>query len=407
MTLAINGAVTINDSVAFKEQVFTDLLRSAKVHAPVLEKYMKAVPEMGSKLQWFQQALEQGTVQLNGAYTAGDATMTIDAPTTVNPFVVYPGSSQVMTEDGGAVYDITAVNDAQTLITITFSVGTDVNLTDNTELFLVMNDDIGSDFGAQNNAVFASSDINFVGNMSDTLRIANPIADGRFLDLGFNEGSFEHQVSNNLPRTIRALERRVIKDIRTAGSNANTSNGFTRTAGTGSRPGGIVSFINSGGGFTPTNSTPIGEDVLEADMIALRDRGAFTQITDRTRNMTMSTVDAYISEETLGDINKLVRLERAPEIFLEKKMNGTAGTWVTSFTVNGVIIDFNVSDGMTDSEILYIPRAEDVEIPVLRLYEEQPEDNAGDNTKKMYTTTFSVKASRPFLMGHRTNLTRL
>lgn len=409
MTTPVNGALTFNDAFTYKEGVYEDIVRTSRTYAPFLMNHMNKVGEYASKIQWFQQAISQSDVTLAAAYTAGDATITVTAPTNVNPFdtELKAGVSQLRTEDGTLTWDVTAVNGTNTVITVSVAQGTDANVANGSKLYIIRKDNIGSDFGPQNDISTSLTDINYLTNFTQTLSIANPVADGSFRHFGQNELSFEQQLENNMPLIIRNIERGLIKGQRVQGNNPKTGGGFTRTAGTDSEAGGVISFINSGGGYTATTASPISEDILETDIIELRERGAFTTMSATDREYGVTSCDAYISEATLGDLNKLVRLERPPEKTLSQQENGVFGTFSHEYTVNGVRVKFHISDGMSDSEVLYIPNKDYIQAQVMRLAEEQPERNDGDNTKRMYATTYSLCVKAPWILGHRTNLTRL
>jgi hypothetical protein len=410
MTVPVNGALTFNDSFTSKEYVYPDIVRSSRVYAPILMNHMDGVSKYNSKIQWFQQAISQGSVTLNGAYTAGGTTMTVDAPSNFSPFdtEIKPGMSQLVTQDGSARYDITAANAAFTSLTISLANGTDANLADNTKLFISRRGDIGEDFGVQNDISTATTDYNYITSFNHTISIANPVADGSFETFGENELSYSRQLENLYPTIVRNVERGLIKDTRIEGSSAKTGAGFTRTSGTGSQAGGIVSFVSSGGGYTVSSgSAALTEDTLITDIENLRDRGAFTNPSSMERNYGGDTCDAYISPAVLGDLNKLVRLERPAEKTLSAQTNGKFGTFVSQFIVDGVLVSFYLSDGMADNEVLYIPKKEYIQAKIMRMAEEQPELPNGDNTKRMYATTYSLCVKAPWILGHRTNLVRL
>lgn len=409
MTTPVNGALSINDAFTYKEGVYEDIVRTSRVYAPILMNHMNRVSKYASKIQWFQQALSQGEVTLASGYTAGDSTITVSAPTNVNPFdtELKPGVSQLRTEDGSLTWDVTAVNSTNTVITVSVSQGTDANVANASKLYIIRKDNIGADFGPQNDISTSSTDINYLTNFSQTISIANPVANGSFKHFGENELSFEQQLENNMPLIIRNIERGLVKGQRVQGNNAKTGSGFTRTSGTDSEAGGIISYINAGGGYTASTSAAISEDVLETDIIELRERGAFTTMSASEREYGITYCDAYISEATLGDLNKLIRLERPPEKTLSSQENGLFGTFSHEYTVNGVRVRFHISDGISDSEVLYIPNKDYIDAQIMRLAEEQPERNDGDNTKKLYTTTYSLCVKAPWILGHRTNLTRL
>ena len=404
-----SGALTYNDSLLNKEYVYPDIVRSSRVYAPFLMNHMKGVSKYNSKMQWFQQAISQGTVTISSNYTASDATISVTAPSNYSPFdtEIKANVSQLVTQDGSLRFNVTAVNGTFTVLTVSVASGTDTNLAAGTKLFISRRGDIGDDFGTQNDISTATTDYNFITSFSHTLKIANPIADGSFENFGENELSFSRQLENLYPTVIRNMERGLLKDSRIEGANPKSGAGFTRTAGTGAQAGGLVSFISSGGGYTISSGlAALTESTLITDMGNLRDRGAFTNPSAMERSYGGDTCDAYISPATLGDINKLVRLERDDKA-LSAQENGKFGTFVTQVIADGVLVSFYLSDGIADNEVIYIPKKEYIEAKVMRLAEEQPELPGGDNTKKMFATTFSLCVKAPWILGHRTNLVRL
>ena len=72
-----------------------------------------------------------------------------------------------------------------------------------------------------------------------------------------------------------------------------------------------------------------------------------------------------------------------------------------------MILEFCPSDGMADNEILYVPQDDLIKIRVVRMLEEQPRLDRGDNAIKMFSVTYSVVVKSPWLLGHRSNLVRL
>jgi len=408
MPLVKNDAATF-DSVAAKTEIIEQLVKTSKVYAPIFESFVTPVGEMGSRTEWFDQALPTGDVKLDGQYTAGDTTMTFDAPTLRDPYAVKTGVHQVRTQNNSALYNITDFDPATFTATVSLAQGTDSNIGDNTKLYLLRDGEIGDDFGSQSDVFYATSDFNYLSNFSYTIRISNPHRKGQ-LKYHIEELTFDNQLENNIPDAVRNLERRIIRDFRVQGAGAASRNGNDIQAGNGSRSGGIIDLANARGMYTASaGSAAISEDLLETDMIELRNRGAFTTINERTRTYQSSYCKAYVSEETLGDLNKLIRLQRAPDAFYSEreKMNGTAGTFGYAVEVNGVIIEFFVSDGVSDNEILYVPQDFLIEVKLLRMLEEQQELPGGDNEVRMYNCTWSTCVKNPWLLGLRTNLIRL
>lgn len=404
----LSGAATF-DALTAKEEILDQLIKTTKVYAPVFSDYLTPVSKMGTRVEWFDQALPTDDLVLNGAYTAGSGTMVFSPPTLMNPYSVKIGVNQIMTQNGSAIYDVTDWDPNTYTATVALNQGTDASITTTTELYMIRDGEVGENFGSQNDVFYATSDYNYISNFSYTIRIGNPQRKGQILH-HIDEITFDNQVENNMPSAIRNLERRVIKDFRVQGTGGATRNGNTIQSGQGSRAGGIITLGNARGLYTASaGTTPISEDLLETDMIELRNRGAFTTINERTRGYQTAYCKAYISEATLGDLQKLIRLERAPEAFYSEreKMNGEAGTFGIAYYVNGVIIEFFVSDGIADNEILYVPREDLIQIKVLRMLEEQEARSDGDNEVRMYNCTYTVCVKNPWLLGYRSNLIRV
>jgi hypothetical protein len=408
MPLLSNGTATF-DSQAAKIEVLESLVKTSRVYAPVFQEYMEVKSETGSRIEWFDQNLGNGSVTLNGAYTAGGGSMVVDASSLVAPYSIKVGVHQLQTTNNSAIYNITNYDSATNTITITTDQGTDASLADGVELWLIRNSEIGEDAGSQSDVAYATSDFNYLSNFSFTIKIANMNQNGQ-LSYHFDEITFENQLENNVPEAIRTLERRCLKDFRVQGTGATARNSNTIQSGNGSRAGGILTLANARGMYTAsTGSAALSEDILETDIQTLRLRGSFTTMSAKTREFGMSYCKVYCNEVTLGDLNKLVRIQRAPEAFYAQsdKNGGTAGTFTRAIQVNGVILEFCPSDGMADNEILYVPQDDLIKIRVVRMLEEQPRLDRGDNAIKMFSVTYSVVVKSPWLLGHRSNLVRL
>lgn len=397
------------DSQAAKLEILESLVKTSRVYAPILQNHMKMVSTTGSRIEWFDQNLGNNSVTLSSAYTAGAGSMVISASSLVTPYSIKVGIHQLMTQSGSAVYNITNYNSSTNTLTIVLDQGSDANIASGTTLWLIRNSQVGEDFGAQSDVQAVTSDYNYISNFSFTVKIANPNKNGQ-LSYHFEDLTFENQLQNNIPEAIRTLERRIVKDFRVQGTGAVSRNGNTIQAGNGSRSGGIIALANARGLYTASSgSSAISEDILETDMIALRQRGAFTTINERTRDMGLNYCKVYCNETTLGDVNKLTRILRAPEAAfgVSDKIGGKLGTFATHVLANGVVDEFFPSDGLADNELLYVPQDDLIEVRILRMMEEQEPLYNGDNEVRMYNVTFATTVKSPWLLGYRSNLVRL
>ena len=71
MVNPLNSVLSINDARTYMEDVQSDIIKTSGVRAPFLMKHMRTVSKMGSKVQWFQQAISRGVLTLAGTYSAG------------------------------------------------------------------------------------------------------------------------------------------------------------------------------------------------------------------------------------------------------------------------------------------------------------------------------------------------
>jgi len=408
MPLISNGAATF-DSQAAKLEVLESLVKTSRVYAPVLQDHLSLKSSTGSRIEWFDQNIGQGSVYLASGYTAGAGSMVIEASSLVAPYSIKVGIHQLQTPNNSAIFNITNYNAGTNTVTITLAEGTDGNLPSGSELWLVRNSEIGEDAGSHSDVHYATSDYNYLSNFSFNIKIANMNENGQ-LQYHFDEITFENQLQNNVPEAIRTLERRILKDFRKQGTGAQGRNGNDIQSGNGSRAGGIITLANARGLYNATSTAAISEDTIETDMLALRKRGAFTKMSERTRGMGVGYCKAYCDQEiVLPGINKMVRTLRAPEAFFGSgdKKGGLAGTFSNTVFVDNIIVEFCPSDGMAPGEVLYVPQDDLIEARVVRMLEEQPKIDRGDNSIKMFSVTYSTVVKSPWLLGRRSNLVKM
>lgn len=407
MALAVNNVATF-DSQAAELEILSSLVKTSRVYAPVVQNHMTMVPQVGSRVEWFDQNLGNNTVTLSSNYTAGDGEIVISASSLVSPYSIKVGVHQVQTKNNSAIYNITAYDSGTNTLTVTLAHGSDANIASGTELYLIRNSNIGEDFPTTNDTQFATSDYNYLSNFSFVVRINN-MSKNNQLKYHFEEISFENQLQNNIPEAIRTLERRAIKDFRVQGSGAGARNGNTIQGGDGARAGGILTLASARGLYTASSgSAAFSQTILDTDMRTLRLRGAFSQLNERTRDMGLKYCKAYCGDAVISDVNKSVAFQRAPESFYDKldKIGGQAGTFTNLYIGDGVVVDFQPSDGFADNEVLYVPQDDLIEVRVVRMMEEQPALNNGDNEIRMYNVTYSTTVKSPYLLGYRSNLIR-
>jgi hypothetical protein len=335
--------------------------------------------------------------------------MVISASSLAAPYQIKVGVHQVQTQSGSATYNITAYSSSTNTLTITLAQGTDANLASGTTLFLIRATELGGNVASDPDLVTVTSDFNYLSNYSFTIKLANPNKNGQ-LSYHYDDLTFANQLENFMPEAVRSIERRIVKDVRTAGTGAAARNSNIIQSGNNSRAGGIINLANARGLYTASSgSVALNEDILTTDMLTLRERGAFAKVSDKARQMGKAYCKAYCTNATLGDVNKLIRIGRDPSAFFGQsdKFGGTAGTFGNIIIADGVAIEFLPSDGMADNEILYVTDDDTIEIPVIRFMEEQEPVPGGDNETRMYTVTYSTVVKSPWKLGYRSNLVRL
>lgn len=397
------------DSQAAKLEILEGLVKTARVYAPIFQNYMKLKPKTGSRMEWFDQNLGDGTVTLTSSYTAGAGSVVVAPSSVSNWYAIKIGVHQLQTQNGSAIYNITNYNSGTNTITITLAAGADANLANGTTLFLTRATELGGNVASDPDLVTVTSDFNYLSNYSFTLKMANPNKNGQ-LDYHYDDLTFANQLENFMPEAVRTIERRIVKDFRTAGTGAAARNGNIIQSGNNSRAAGIINLASARGLYTASSgSVALNEDILTTDMLTLRNRGAFNKVSDKTRDMGLGYCKAFCSNATIGDVNKLIRIGRDPSAFFGQsdKIGGKAGTFGNVIVADGIAIEFLPSDGMADNEILYVTDDDCIEVPVVRFMEEQEPVPGGDNETRMYTVTYSTVVKSPWKLGYRSNLVRL
>ncbi len=410
MSNLASGAATF-DALTARPEYVAKLIKTVATRCPLVTNYMKSIQSGGSRLEFFDQALPTGNIQLNGTYTAGSGTITIDAPTASNPYTIIPGVTLFATRTSVPLkFSITAYNSSNYTATVSVISGTDTTLADNTVLDLDRSTAIGSPFANISDTHYATSDYNYIENYNFELAIDNLHSAGRFLSVTDNELTFENQLQGNLSMITKILEKKFFRGARSAGTGGVTQNGNTVQAGNGSTMGGILQALAARGGIANTDAVPISEDLLESIATQMDDNGAFNGIDERVKKYGVDGVDVYCSSNTLGDLNKLTRLQRAPQAFYGEadKVGGTAGTWNHKIIAYGKLMEFQVSDAFTDSELLFVPKGRDLlSLNVMRFAEEQPELNIGDAKRRLYATTATAKITNPWNIAYCSGLVSL
>jgi hypothetical protein len=402
-----NGAALFDSSQATIE-VLDTLVKTSRVYAPLTKNHMESISSTGTKTEWPDQNLGNDRLTLSAGYTAGALVFTVNASSIAVPYNIKIGVHQLRTRNRSATYNVVSYNPASNTVGVTLANGTDANLASGTELWFIRNGAVGNDAPAINDVWFSTKDYNFFSNFYFNISLSNPDVNGQF-KYDIKEMSFANQLENSIPEGIRTLERRAFRDSRIQGTGAATgTQGNIIQMGNGASAGGIIDLATARGMYTATGGTvAFSEDMLSTDIRQIRLNGAFSTLSSRAREFGVRKyVRAYCGDSILTYANKLTRLQRAPEAFLSAadRDGGTAGTFVRKFIVDDAIVEFEPTDGLADNEIFYCPDDSLIGIPVLRMFEEQPEIFRGDNRSIMYPVTYSTRVSSPWKLGFRDNV---
>lgn len=404
--------LTLNSGQTFNENVNPQLDIKAAFYTPYLNKHKSMVGTLGSREIWFNEALSNNTVVLNGAYTAGSGTMTFDAETNINPYKITENVTHVKTQDDSAVYKITTFNTTTRVATISLAFGSDASLADNTELYLAKYDRYGADFGVTNEGdtlQFTTSDINYPTFIYERIKSADGNEERRWTDVGFSEATIYHQEDKLYAQHVLQIERDLFYSTKTEGSSAATRQGNKLSSGLDSRAGGLAGFINAQGGRVVDNTStlPVSEADIITDVEFIRDVGGLTYFLNFERGENqMAEIDLYCSEKTLSDINKFIRLER-DEKALSGQTNGQFGSWAHRLIANGAYVNVYSTSGVKDNDYFMIPSMANIEHKFNYYFDKILIGKTGHNVKCMYASSYTTCVPNAFTMVHRKNLARL
>ena len=401
-TLSLNSGQTFNEKVSSKLNI------KSAVYTPYLDKYFTRVQKLGSREVWLNEKYTNDIVQLNGAFTSGGSSMTFDAPTSSKPYQITPNVTHVKTKDGDAIWKITAWNSGTYVATISLAFGTDENVADNTELYLVSYDSYGADFGTDGDEVqFATSDINYPSIIYRRLKSADGNEENRFEDIGINEATIAHQEKKFFVSVKRQLERDLLYNTKTEGTSPATRQSNKISSGLSSLAGGLAQFINAAGGRVEDNSAAaISEDNLISDVEFIREQGGFTDLMNFNRDESnLDIVNLFCTEKRLSDLQKVVKTERKEnQLSLSAQVNGRFGAWTHEFIAGGAVVRVYVSSGVLPSDYFMIPEGADIQHKFMYFFDKVEIGKTGHNRKCMYATLFTTCVQNAFTMVRRTNI---
>lgn len=402
--------LTLNTGSTFQEGIKPQIEILAAQYTPYLNKY-RTMTKIGSREIWYNESLSNNKVTLDSAYTAGSGSMVLEAPTLLNPFKVTANVTRIESQDGSAVWKVTAWNSGTNTATITLEYGSDANQADATVLYMTKYDTYGADFGSGDGdeLQFSTTDINYPTFIYHRIKSASGNEEGKFLTVGVDEAQISHQEKKLYTQNIVQLERNLFYSVKAAGSSPATRQSNTITAGLNSKAAGLATLINGQGGRVVDNTST--SAVSEADIIAdieyVREVGGLTNMMsfDRGEN-NMGVVDIYCSEKTLSDINKFVRLERDQKA-LSSQTNGVFGSWSTRLIGNGCYANITVTSGVKDNDYFIVPANADIKHKFIYFFDKVQIGKTGHNEKLMYVTGYTTCAANAFSFVHRKNLARL
>lgn len=398
-----SGAATF-DIVTARPEYISKLIQTVATRCPLVTNYMKAKRTGGSRIEFFDHALPNGTVTVSAstAYTAGSGTITLQAPAVANPYKIIPGITVLATRASTPLkLRVTAWNPSTYVANVVVVSGTDATIAVSTVLDLDRSTAIGSAFSNTNDVNYRTSDYNYIENFNFELAIDNMHSEGRFISATDNELSFESQYKNNIPAIVKIMEKKFLRGTRAVGSDNTAQNGNTVQAGEGSTMGGILQAMSARGGIVSSSTSYLSEDFVASAFRQMDDVGAFSMPDAKVKSYSVDEADIYCSPVMLEGFNKLTRLTRSPDAAYgeSQKIGGTLGTWTHEILAYGKKGTIQVSDAFTDNEILIVPKGKDLlELQVMRFAEEQPELNVGDAKRRLYATTTTARISNPWCL---------
>ena len=398
-----SGAATF-DIVTARPEYISKLIQTVAVRCPLVTNYMKAKRTGGSRIEFFDHALPNGTVTLSAsiAYTAGSGTIVLQAPPVANPYKIIAGVTVLATRAATPIkFRVTAWNPATYTASVVVVSGTDANIAVSTVLDLDRSSSIGAAFTNTNDVNYRTSDYNYIENFNFELAIDNMHADGRFISATDNELTFEQQYKNNIPAIVKILEKKFLRGTRSVGTDNTTANGNIVQVGEGSTSGGILAAMSARGGIVSSNTVVLSEDFISSAFRQMDDVGAFSMPDAKVKSYSVDEADIYCHPIMLDGFNKLVRLSRSLDAAYgqSEKVGGTLGTWSHEILAYGKKGTIQVSDAFGENEILIVPKGKDLlELQVMRFAEEQPELNIGDAKRRLYATTSTARISNPWCM---------
>jgi hypothetical protein len=404
--------LTLTTGQTFDEGVASTLDILSATYTPYLNKYRYMVGSMGSREIWYNEILSKNEVTLASAYTAADGQMTLNVATNANDFKITPNITYIETTDGSLVFPITAYNTGTGVATLgTLAFGSDANVASGTTLRLTKYGTYGEDFGSSGGDEFqlSKTDINYPTFIYHRLQSADGNEENKWDTVGMNEAQIAHIEKKFYVQNLKQLEGGLFYSVKAAGSGAATRQGNTITSGLDSKAAGLNTFISANGGRTPDNGsvTPVSEKDIIKDVEFMRDTGALTDLMSFDRNEgQLGEVDMYVSEATLGDINKFIRLER-DEKALSAQANGVFGSWGTRLIANGAYVNVKVSSGVKDNDYFMMAANADIKHKFIYFFDKVNIGKTGHNTKCMYVTGYTTCPANSNAMVHRKNIARL
>lgn len=402
--------LTLNTGQTFQEGITPVIDVKSAIYTPYTNKHRVLSSNVGSREIWYNKLLAKDKVTLSADYTAG-GTMTFQAPTNSNDFVITPNVTHVETTDGSQVHLITAYNTATRVATLQLAFGSDANLGTGVELYLTKYDTYGSDFGDNGGDEFqlSKTDINYMSFLYDRLQAADGNEQNKLVTVGVNEAQIAPHEREFFAQRMRQVERNLFYSVKAAGTGGSTRQGNTVTSGLDSKCAGLNTLISAAGGIVTDNQsdTPVSEAGIIADVEAIRETGALTTMLDFERNEDQAMdIDMYVSEKTLGDINKFIKLER-DEKALSAQRGGVFGSWATRLLANGANVNVTVSSGVKDNDYFMIPATADIKVKFMFFYDKIEIGKTGHNKKCMYATAFTQTPMNANTFVHRKNLRRI
>jgi len=409
MPIPGTNITTTVDTAQLERKISELTVSTSSLRIPFLSIHQKTVGkgEISNPHDWAQRSLSKSKVTLAATFTAGALTCTISPGTVKSPVVLFKGISEIATGDGSLIWRIKDFNAAKTSLTLELKYGThSSNIASGTTLFITSYTQHGLDMQAANDGQTFSYDYNYISNKTLTYQVAKLLQGGYLASLKDKDYTIEDKRKMAGLRQLLELEFDFLASPRIAGADTLAARGYSElTNDAGSRMGGFMSFLSSGGAQITDNAnkSPALSQLL-LDIKYLDSEGAFDEFgTTSPRDKSIPLCYLYCDRDMMFDWYRImIQTATGDRLTGDNKFGYSADM----IHVGGVDIKPMISNGIGSGRYILEARPENTECIFVR-NREQTADTAGvigDNQKVEEATTFTLRSYAPWQNVMRYNV---